>query len=94
MTIQRGDSPVEADVDDSGGRLKLKIGLTTEIWKFKPSLQEEYERADLIISHAGAVRCWFLPLDAFDAINRLGDNIGGSSTGEAAHRGAQPNPPG
>jgi beta-1,4-N-acetylglucosaminyltransferase len=30
-----------------------KDGISIEIWKFKPSLQEEYERADLVISHAG-----------------------------------------
>ncbi len=24
-----------------------------EVWKFKPTLQQEYERADLVISHAG-----------------------------------------
>ena len=26
-----------------------------EIWKFRPSLRDEYERADLVISHAGAL---------------------------------------
>lgn len=31
-----------------------KSGLEIEIWKFKPSLQTEYDRADLVISHAGA----------------------------------------
>ncbi|KAJ4488056.1 glycosyl transferase [Lentinula aciculospora] len=31
-----------------------KDGLLIECWKFKPSLQEDYERADLIISHAGS----------------------------------------
>ncbi|PSR74113.1 hypothetical protein PHLCEN_2v10069 [Hermanssonia centrifuga] len=25
-----------------------------EVWKFKPTLQQEYERADLVISHAGS----------------------------------------
>lgn len=25
-----------------------------KLWKFKPSLEEEYERADLVISHAGS----------------------------------------
>jgi len=28
-------------------------GVSIELWKFKPSLQEEYERADLVVSHAG-----------------------------------------
>ncbi|THU86438.1 glycosyl transferase [Dendrothele bispora CBS 962.96] len=31
-----------------------KDGVSIELWKFKPSLQEEYERADLVISHAGS----------------------------------------
>jgi len=31
-----------------------KDGLDIEIWKFKPSLQTEYDRADLVISHAGS----------------------------------------
>ncbi|KIP09600.1 glycosyltransferase family 1 protein [Phlebiopsis gigantea 11061_1 CR5-6] len=29
-------------------------GGVVEVWKFKPSLQEEYEQADLVISHAGS----------------------------------------
>ncbi|KAK7467034.1 N-acetylglucosaminyldiphosphodolichol N-acetylglucosaminyltransferase catalytic subunit alg13 [Stygiomarasmius scandens] len=29
-------------------------GVSIELWKFKPSLQEEYERADLVVSHAGS----------------------------------------
>ena len=28
-------------------------GGVVEVWRFKPSLQEEYEQADLVISHAG-----------------------------------------
>ncbi|EAU88251.1 glycosyltransferase 28 [Coprinopsis cinerea okayama7 len=28
--------------------------VTVTIWKFKPSLEEEYEKADLVISHAGS----------------------------------------
>lgn len=31
----------------------LDGGGTIEVWRFKPSLQEEYEQADLVISHAG-----------------------------------------
>jgi len=30
-----------------------------EIWRFKPSLQTEYERAHLVISHAGAFNFFF-----------------------------------
>ncbi|ESK96878.1 glycosyltransferase family 1 protein [Moniliophthora roreri MCA 2997] len=31
-----------------------KSGVTIECWKYKSSLQGEYERADLVISHAGS----------------------------------------
>ncbi|KAJ3854657.1 glycosyl transferase [Lentinula lateritia] len=31
-----------------------KDGVIIECWKFKPSLQRDYERADLVISHAGS----------------------------------------
>ncbi|KAE9400735.1 glycosyl transferase [Gymnopus androsaceus JB14] len=31
-----------------------KDGVAIECWKFKPSLQVEYEEADLVISHAGS----------------------------------------
>ena len=34
---------------------KLEGGGTVEVWKFKPSLQTEYEQADLVISHAGMI---------------------------------------
>jgi beta-1,4-N-acetylglucosaminyltransferase len=42
---QRGDSWVR----------EVEGGGTVEVWKFKPSLQAEYEQADLVISHAGIV---------------------------------------
>ncbi|KAI0703643.1 glycosyltransferase family 1 protein [Cytidiella melzeri] len=29
-------------------------GGIVEVWRFKPTLQEEYQRADLVISHAGS----------------------------------------
>lgn len=32
---------------------ELGGGGVVEVWRFKPSLQEEYEQADLVISHAG-----------------------------------------
>lgn len=31
----------------------VSSGVEISVWKFKPSLQEEYVKADLIISHAG-----------------------------------------
>lgn len=32
---------------------ELEGGGAVEVWRFKPSLHEEYEQADLVISHAG-----------------------------------------
>lgn len=55
LVVQSGNSPVDVSggtTADSVTRLQ-KSGLDIEIWKFKPSLEPEYERADLIISHAG-----------------------------------------
>jgi beta-1,4-N-acetylglucosaminyltransferase len=31
-----------------------RSGVNVEIWKFKPTLETEFRRADLVISHAGA----------------------------------------
>ncbi|KZP20744.1 glycosyltransferase family 1 protein [Athelia psychrophila] len=56
LVVQSGNSPVDVSggtTADSVTRLQ-KSGLDIEIWKFKPSLEPEYERADLIISHAGS----------------------------------------
>jgi beta-1,4-N-acetylglucosaminyltransferase len=50
LAVQCGDSNFElASITHSLER----DGIGVELWKFKPSLQEEYERADLVISHAG-----------------------------------------
>jgi len=32
----------------------MKSGVNIEIWRFKPTLEEEYAKADLVIAHAGA----------------------------------------
>jgi len=57
MVVQTGNS-----VQPIGGELKEDwdgtsrgdlFGLTVECWAFKPNLREEYERAALVIGHAG-----------------------------------------
>ena len=55
LDVQCGNSDFDAshlrrDADDHWQRAG---DLETSIWRFKPSLKEDYERADLIISHAG-----------------------------------------
>ena len=32
----------------------MKSGVNIELWRFKPTLEAEYEKADLVIAHAGA----------------------------------------
>lgn len=52
LVIQSGNS--EVDVECTGDTTTLhRDGLDIEIWKFKPSLEDEFESADLVISHAG-----------------------------------------
>ena len=52
LIIQSGNS--EVGVESAGDITTLhKDGLAVEIWKFKPSLKDEFESANLVISHAG-----------------------------------------
>lgn len=55
VVVQCGNSDSEfADSVEQGASLTVqKEGVSIEIWQFRPSLQAEYERADLVISHAG-----------------------------------------
>lgn len=57
LVVQSGNSAVGIDSSvaksDHGVTTLRKDGLDIEIWKFKPSLTEEYDQADLVISHAG-----------------------------------------
>ena len=53
LVIQCGNS----QVDELGSRdvewNRHGQGLNIDVWKFKPSLDEEYDAADLVIGHAG-----------------------------------------
>ena len=55
LTVQCGNSAFEqASLIAKGETTKLSVeGIQVELWKFKPALTKEYEKADLIISHAG-----------------------------------------
>lgn len=55
LVVQCGNSAFDlADTLEDGKKLKLtKSGIEIEYWKFQPSLEEEYQKADLVISHAG-----------------------------------------
>ena len=60
LIIQCGISElVEMPTGDVFCTLK-KDGIDIEIWRFKPSLEREYECSDLVISHAGLLHlCQF-----------------------------------
>lgn len=55
LVIQCGNSSFEfaKEIQNGETRTLERVGVHIEYWKFKPSLQGEYERADLVISHAG-----------------------------------------
>jgi beta-1,4-N-acetylglucosaminyltransferase len=55
LTVQCGNSVFDrAALVAKGETATLSLqGVAIELWKFKPSLREEYEKADLIVSHAG-----------------------------------------
>jgi len=51
IVIQAGESGRKLVQPDSSWANKFEI----DIWKYKPSLTEEFEQADLVISHAGVL---------------------------------------
>ncbi|KAF5386885.1 hypothetical protein D9615_001899 [Tricholomella constricta] len=57
LVIQCGNSSFEfaSAVGEKGETFALeREGVSIEIWKFRPMLQKECEKADLVMSHAGA----------------------------------------
>ncbi|KAG5639528.1 hypothetical protein H0H81_000673 [Sphagnurus paluster] len=57
LVVQCGNSSFELERSLAFGARNLTLerdGVAIELWKFKPTLQEEYESADLVISHAGS----------------------------------------
>jgi beta-1,4-N-acetylglucosaminyltransferase len=55
LVVQCGNSSFELATEIQNGETRTldRAGVHIEYWKFKPSLQGEYEKADLVISHAG-----------------------------------------
>ncbi|KAF8955455.1 hypothetical protein BDZ97DRAFT_1857822 [Flammula alnicola] len=55
LVVQCGNSAFElASTIQNGETQSLsRAGVDIKFWKFKPSLQADYEKADLVISHAG-----------------------------------------
>jgi beta-1,4-N-acetylglucosaminyltransferase len=57
LVVQCGNSTFElASTIKNGNTHKMnRAGVDIEFWSYKPSLQGDYEKADLVISHAGRV---------------------------------------
>ena len=54
VVIQCGNSQVDdAFSPTERERNVRRYGVNIDVWKFKPSLDEEYDAADLVIGHAG-----------------------------------------
>ena len=94
MDIQCGHSSFDTSPFQSlaDGHWQLPGSLEVNVWRFKPTLKEDYERADLIISHAGeplsphGVRHFVTP-------PRLRHHPRRSQAQEAPHRRPQSHPP-
>ncbi|KAF9466366.1 glycosyltransferase family 1 protein [Collybia nuda] len=56
LVIQCGGSDFELASSISQDEVfsVLRNGIDITLWRFKPSLNDEYERADIVISHAGS----------------------------------------
>lgn len=58
IVVQCGNSEFDINGYARQGDLwtrELEGGGRVEVWKFRPSLQAEFEQADLVISHAGMI---------------------------------------
>ncbi|KAF8479346.1 glycosyltransferase family 1 protein [Russula ochroleuca] len=54
VVVQCGNSQVgEFSPTDREGNVR-RHGVDIDVWRFKPSLDEEYDAADLVIGHAGS----------------------------------------
>lgn len=71
VVVQCGNSALPLSL--SPGSETQKHGVRLEIWKFKPSLQDEIIKADLIISHAGGFIA-YSALSRLTSMNRLRDH--------------------
>ncbi|EPQ58184.1 glycosyl transferase [Gloeophyllum trabeum ATCC 11539] len=55
LTIQCGHSKIVQELFSAQDVATLtNAGVSIEVWRFKPTLREDYARADLVISHAGS----------------------------------------
>jgi beta-1,4-N-acetylglucosaminyltransferase len=82
VVVQCGNSPVEELGSTDVERIVHMYGVDVKIWRFKPSLDEEYDAADLVIGHAG------LPHPSFLAVrNNLVHDPGSGTILDVLRRG-------
>lgn len=55
IVLQRGNSELDFGASTQHSLTIKKAGVDIEVWKFKPSIQDDIKQADLVISHAGKV---------------------------------------
>jgi UDP-N-acetylglucosamine transferase subunit ALG13 len=96
LVVQSGNSVVDVGASittNAEDTTKVqKDGVDIEIWKFKPSLETEYDRADLVISHAGACHRHTAMDHVYIArMNRFRNNTRGAQAGKMAHRRTKSN---
>ena len=54
VVVQCGNSQVDDAFSPAERERNVHMyGVNIDVWKFKPSLDEEYDAADLVIGHAG-----------------------------------------
>jgi UDP-N-acetylglucosamine transferase subunit ALG13 len=91
LVVQCGNSAFELAESVKNGEIVSvsRWGVEIEFWRFKDSLNEEFERADLIISHAGMSAPWCLHL-LDQIVHRIGYHPGSSAEGQVDDRSPQP----
>lgn len=93
LTVQGGEAVKEFSPEQlqaitaSGSQYEIDV----EAWAYKPTLQEDYERADLVISHAGTTFCVHSGRASIQAnqTSRLRHHPRRSPAKETAHRRTQ-----
>lgn len=56
LVVQCGKYPLASELRDisvDGPWIWTEEGIQVDSWRYKPSLKDEYDAADLVISHAG-----------------------------------------
>jgi hypothetical protein len=97
VVVQCGNSQVD-DVFSPTERERnvRRYGVNIVVWRFKPSLDEEYDAADLVIGHAGLRSPYSLaatcPMTS-GLLSRLRNHTRCTAKGQTPHNCTQPNSP-